>query len=413
MINDFGNSIWLILDLIIIQALLTWLIIPIFFYHYFNENYHLAVIWVRTMPIESDIYYGYVLPALVSMSIGLQLTKRSIASLNEIVKNIISNKQFTIQKETGIYLIVISLLANLLAPLLPDNLDFIVFLLKKLAIVGMLYLFFSDTNFNQIYILIGLALLIIGSIRSAMFGELIFLSALSSIIISLKYKNNFTNKIAMVILGIFMLILLQNMKLEYRKIAWKSGSDPTVFFNTIVRYATDPTLLFDPEKQFFNAVRLNQGWLIATTMNRVPRLVPFANGETITQSLLGIVIPRFLWPDKIKSGGQYNLTRFLGFGKINYSMNISPVGEAYANFGVIGGIIFMLFFGLLFSFSLELIIKISENQSPTIILWLPILFQNSISVETDILTTVNSLLKSSVFVFLIYKVWPFLFKENL
>jgi len=412
-IDEFGNSIWIILDLIIIQAILMWLVIPIFFYHYFNESHHLAVIWVKTMPIKSNDYYGYVLPALLSMSIGLQFTKSNIASSIETIKARILNNQLIIQSNTGLYLILISFVANLLDPFLPSNFDFILFLFKKLVIIGLLYLFFSNNILNYTYILIGFASLILGSIRSAMFGELIFLSVLSSIIIFLKYQNNFTKKIIIIISGVFLLILFQNIKLEYRKIAWKSGGDPTLFFNIIVKYASDPSLLFDPEKQFFNAVRLNQGWLIATTMNRVPRLVPFANGETIIQSILSIIVPRFFWPDKAKSGGQYNLTRFLGFGKINYSMNISPVGEAYANFGIIGGIIFMLFYGLFFCTSLELIIKICETKAPTIILWLPLLFQNSISVETDVLTTVNSLLKSSIFVYLIYKIWPIIFNENL
>ena len=168
----------------------------------------------------------------------------------------------------------------------------------------------------------------------------------------------------------------------------------------------------DPNSLFFMSVRLNQGWLVAVTMKRVPDRYPFAYGETILNSVEASIIPRFLWPDKPKAGGQENLRRFWGYNIVGYSMNIGPLGEAYANFDVLGGIVYMFFYGLFFNFMLSTILKYSEKR-PTIVLWLPFLFFYAISVETDSLTTMGSLIKGVFFTWLVFEFYRIAFRLDL
>ena len=99
---------------------------------------------------------------------------------------------------------------------------------------------------------------------------------------------------------------------------------------------------------------MNQGWLVAMTMKKVPDKFDFAYGETIWQSVAAAIVPRFIWPDKPEAGGKANLKRFWGYNLVGFSMNIGPFGEGYANFDKIGGIIYMFFYGLFFNFLLSL-----------------------------------------------------------
>ena len=92
---------------------------------------------------------------------------------------------------------------------------------------------------------------------------------------------------------------------------------------------------------------------------------------------------------------------FTGLIIEGYSMNVGPFGEAYGNFGSTGGIIFMLFYGLFFNLAIFFLLKVSKSK-PTIILWFPIIFLNAIQVETDILMTVNSVIKNCLFVAICY-----------
>ncbi len=93
-------------------------------------------------------------------------------------------------------------------------------------------------------------------------------------------------------------------------------------------------------------------------------------------------------------------------------MNLGPMGEAYANFDKLGGIVYMFFYGLFFNFMMTSIIKFSEKR-PTIILWLPFLFFYSISVETDLLTTMGALVKGLIFTWIIYKIFHIGFRLSL
>jgi hypothetical protein len=136
-------------------------------------------------------------------------------------------------------------------------------------------------------------------------------------------------------------------------------------------------------------------------MDYVPRYRPYAEGKTIYTSLAASFVPRFFWPDKPMSGGKWNMEYFTGFVIEGYSMNIGPFGEAYGNFGPKGGIYFMFFYGLFFNLALYILFQICKTR-PTILLWFPILFLHSIQVETDILMTVNSLIKNSLFVAFCY-----------
>jgi hypothetical protein len=137
-------------------------------------------------------------------------------------------------------------------------------------------------------------------------------------------------------------------------------------------------------------------------MNYVPRIEPYANGETILRSVGGIIVPRILWPDKPESGGRENLSRFLGIKqKLKYSMNIGPYGEAYGNFGPVYGVVFIFFYGLLLSYMLKLVVE-KSNTRPTLLLWAPVLFFSTLTVETDILSTVNSTVKTAIFMYFLF-----------
>jgi len=208
--------------------------------------------------------------------------------------------------------------------------------------------------------------------------------------------------------------LIQSVKAEYRTRAWlqEGGADPVYYAQLVTERLTNPSELLEPDKLFYGAVRMNQGWLVGMTMKRVPERFDFAYGETIAQSVAAAIVPRFLWPDKPEAGGRANLKRFWGMDLVGYSMNIGPLGEAYANFDKVGGVIYMFCYGLFFNLMLTLILK-NATKRPTIVLWLPFLFFYTINMETDLLTTMGALVKGLIFTWLVFKVFQFTFRIDL
>ena len=105
------------------------------------------------------------------------------------------------------------------------------------------------------------------------------------------------------------------------------------------------------------------------------------------------------------AGGQANMENYAGITlNENTSMDISQVGEAYADYGVSGGIIMMFILGL---FS-NLVITFVEKKClkyPELVLWLPLLYLQVIKAETSLVTVLNHLVKASMVTWFFFSPW--------
>jgi hypothetical protein len=411
---NLGSRI-VILDLMVLLAFVTCLLMPVLFYHVYTKDNPLALVWGKYMPISSDEYFSFALPAVFMLILGLkfplgrQKAKSNPAVYLENVKQYLGR-----HPKLGLYLVATGVISGLLDFLAPSGLREVFFLMAHLVFVGVFYIFYSP-NKNKRKILIAAVALMLGeSLLTGMFGELIFISVCSSVLVLLGTKIRFRKKLGFAMFGIFVIILVQSVKGDYRKRTWheQSGGDPIYFMQLVVEKMVSPSSMLDPMAMFVTSVRLNQGWLVATTMKMVPEKHPFGNGEPLLDAVYASVIPRLLWPDKPEAGGKANLKRFWGFDLIGWSTNIGTLGEAYANFDRTGGLFYMFFYGLFFNFALSRIFKLAERR-PTLILWLPFLFFSVINVETDLLTTMGALVKSIIFTWIVFRAFDLAFNMKL
>ncbi len=411
---NLGKKI-VIMDLAVMMALFTCLIMPAVFYHEYTRDNPLARVWVKYMPIPTDEYFSFALPAILAMILGLRLQFKKLRINKNPVVYLDNIKKYLSDKPTlGLKLIAIGLASGFLDFLSPDNLKQVFYFMDHLTYVGVFYVIYSPNKFKR-FIVPGVIALMVGqSLITGMFGEFIYMLACSLTLIFLGKQISFSKKITFALLGVFFILIIQSVKVDYRNRNWRQGvgADPIYFGELVTERLTDATTLLNPNKLFFTAVRMNQGWLVALTMKRVPARFPFANGETIFESVAASIVPRFLWPDKPESGGRANLKRFWGYNLVGFSMNIGPLGEAYGNFGVLGGIIYMFFYGLFFNIVLSGILRRSE-KIPTLTLWLPFLFLYAISVETDLLTTMGSLIKGVFFMWIVFRFFRIAFRTDL
>lgn len=403
----------IVFELTVFLAMLTWLVVPVFFYNFFTDTYELAFIWDKFMSIPSDEYFSFALPATLFMAIGIHWpmsNKKILESPTDYFQEI---KEFLKNKSVvGGLLIAIGLMTTLVTPYAPKGLGFVFYLLEHLSFVGILYLYFSKIPGRKWWLWIGGLALLIQAVSSAMFGELIYIGFLSlALLVSNRHWSSM-RKWTVIGMGLIAVLLIQSVKHEYRSVAWSEGASSTFFFSAIGQKIVNPSEIIEPKSMFATAVRMNQGWLVAKTMYNVPRYHPYGNGTTIYESILAAFVPRLLWPNKPEAGGKANLKRFWGMEISGYSMNIGVIGEAYANFGRKGGIAFMFLYGLVLNMFLGLILKMVKMY-PTILLWFPILFLYPVGTETDLLSTINPLVKITVFISALYLALPYLLKVRL
>ena len=93
------------------------------------------------------------------------------------------------------------------------------------------------------------------------------------------------------------------------------------------------------------------------------------------------------------------------------SMALSSLGDAYINFGYVGGCIFMFFLGLTYSTVLNSFEKYSHKYS-CILLFLPLVFYYPIRPDCELQTILGHLVKAVFLVFIIVYSWRGIFEDK-
>ncbi len=386
-------------DFIIIIPLLQWIIGPFLSYRYVTDDIYYF------MAIEEPEYMSFAVPAIIFFSFGLFIP----LSKNRIKLNLTLNrikKKIKIYRDIDYILLFWGVLFSFLWRILPSQLAFFAFLLSNLQYVGVLFLLISNKKNKTIIFYIIIIFSIINALASAMFHLMLIWFAFLFVIIAFINKFSLLKKTIIFFIFFASLVVIQTVKHEFREIVYsEENSSSITTFGTLVSEKFDTEGAFTSEENINNMIsRINQGWIIARVMAHVPKYEPYANGETIIEALNASLFPRFLNSDKKISGGRDAFIRFTGRNlEKSTSMNISVIGEAYANFGK-SGIIFMFVFGLFINFSYNIILKII-NKKPSLLFFIPLIYLQVIKAETDFVTVLNHLIKASIFVILVY--WSF------
>ncbi len=378
-----------LLQLTALIAVLQWLMGPLLAY---NSTYEFGR---YDMYVSEDIYFQYTLPATCFYVVVMLLAGASVKQ-RQLLQNLDRKNFVTI----GIALNVISLGAAVIAPQFSGNLQFFMFLLSQLRYVGGLYLLFSRHELRLLMFGASLSPLLLTSLSSGMFHDMILWFAIVFCYWFAQRKWLFSVKMAVLISAAFALFSIQVVKQEYRE-KKRRGEDPSII-TLMAEYVTPGGKAWESSALSLAVTRLNQGWIISAVMDNVPLEEPFCDGETLKDAFVSALVPRLLLPDKAEAGGRANFRRFTGLQIADStSMGISPLGEAYANYGELGGTIVMVAYGAVFSgfFYLALLMVV---RKPAFFFWLPMIFYQSIKAETEFVVVLNQITKGGLVAVVMY-----------
>lgn len=418
-LNKLGNGI-ILRELITCYSAFVLLLAPLLGYTFYTIDNPLSKTWVKYMPIDHYSYYQFVFPAVIVFNLilcwpisSMQKKDEGPAFFSRINQAI---KILNTSKINPKFFIVFGSLMYFSQSYLPTNLQYIGFLFFTSSFVGFLMLYLNTLEEKRTIFIIGFILFLIYlSILDTMFTVIVYMGMTISSFIFINITSSVWRKIILVFsVGLF-LFALQNFKGYLRNDSSSSnvGAVSNSDFRLRQLLGKDPINgvdFFTTDRFFVSYVRANQGFLVAKVMKHTPKVKEFDNGAYLVRAIFSSLIPRFLWPDKPKAGGKFTTEYFTG-EKLegDTSMNISPVGEAYGSFGPVFGIFYMAFLAL-FIRGVYIWFIYLTNSIPFLIFWLPVIFfQVTYSMETDSLQIFNSLFKSSVFVFVLYIIFPSLF----
>lgn len=395
--QDLGKRIE-IRDLIAFMSLLQWVVGPVMAYNIlpYDELYYMAV--------PEAVYMNYLVPFCFFMVAGLYLPLNDERIIND--EDVDRLKVYLKEHPwLGYILTGVGLAAGFLSKSLPSSLTFMMFLVTNIQYVGIYMILFSDSRFRWLIFAGIMGLATSAAVLQGMFGELVQWFTLSFLIIAMVVKIPMWGKVTIISLGLFLVALVQSTKEEYRMATWYASSEKSnseIYQEIIMSRISSPSLLFGSGVTQNMGARLNQGWIIARIMNHMPEKLPYVRGETVKTALYASLLPRFLAPGKAKAGGRANFERFTGTPlPETTSMDISLAGEGYANFGPLGGMVFIFLVSLLYNWVIVKVIAISKKH-PTLILWIPFLFFQVMKAETDFATVFNYLTKAALVTFMVF-----------
>lgn len=385
-------------DLVAFLSVLQWVVGPILAYNLLPYD---VLYW---MDVSEETYMNFVVSACAAFLIGMNfpLSKNRTIGIVELDR---ASGYLKENPNVGYIIAGAGIVTSFLSSYVPGSLGFLFFLLGNLQFIGVYMILFGDSKFKWLIFAGLMGTVILGSVMRAMFGQLMLWLLFSFLMIAYVVKIPMYGKVLLISIGILLVLLIQSTKDEYRMATWYASSTKSndeIYKELLMDRFSNPSKLFASGPLQNMGARLNQGWIIARIMGHMPQKHPFVKGETIETAIYAGLLPRVLAPNKAKAGGRANFERFTGTPlPEGTSMDISLVGEAYANYGVFGGVVFMFIIGLFYNWVIIRIVKIAKNH-PVLVLFMPLLFFQVIKAETDFATIFNYLTKAALIVYLVF-----------
>lgn len=375
-----------ILQLTSVIAVLQWLVGPVL-------NYSSDITFARyQMYVPEAVYFQFAIPG-TAFFVAFMLSVGASVKQRNLLQSVDRRHFFAI----GVLLNIVAIVATLAASRVGGGLQFFLHLLSQLRYVGALYFLFSLSQVRLLFAAGSCVQLFSSSLSSGMFHDLLLWIAILFCYWFAQRKWKFGVKMIALVTATLALFSIQVVKQEYRE-QLRKGREPSLVA-LIIAYVAPDGRAWETDSLSLVITRLNQGWIISAIMDHVPEEEPFAGGETVKEAILVSVAPRFLWSDKKTAGGRENFRRFTGLEIANStSMGISPLGEAYANYGVVWGIVFMIVFGALFALFYYGTLRYAVNH-PAFLFWIPLIFYQAMKAETELSVIMNQLTKGAIVAF--------------
>nr|WP_321452404.1 hypothetical protein [uncultured Carboxylicivirga sp.] len=305
--------------------------------------------------------------------------------------------------------IQIGLLSFLVSSFVPGGLRYFFDIIVFLSYIGGIILILRNNGIKEYLNWIILAFIPV--IRDAFFSGVFYIALIWSTFVFLYYaaaktQYSFNKKFLIILLSFYMIMALDGTKKDYRAVIWTNQSISFIERTGLLGQLFFERLTFQnitsDEDLSARITRANQGALVTWVMDWVPREEAFANGSTVKDAIIAAIFPRFLMPNKAKAGGKENFERFTGHELKGTSMNISLLGEAWANYGYWGGLVFMYMVGLFYSFSLNKFTVLIRNY-PIYYYFIPFLFIYIIKAEDDLMTPLNHIFKAGITLYILHQ----------
>ncbi|MEO8769703.1 MAG: hypothetical protein ABI402_06455 [Ferruginibacter sp.] len=380
---------------------------PVLAYNGLDEYQH----GFLKMQIPEADYFAYVIPAVGCFIAGLHIRAGMLEG--EMVNR--EDIQLFVEKNRQLPYIFIGIgfVSSLSSGFFGSELGFVFTLLGGFKFIGTFLIILGNQKLKPIFLVLVYGSVISSSLGGAMFHDLLTWIIFIGSVFAIKYKPSSQVKAIFVIAFMSLALFIQLMKSDYREATWTNGEEGGL--NTLTKTyekGQEKNDFFSIDKLAGSNIRINQGFIVTNIMRNIPAQVPYAEGSELKQILEAAILPRILAPNKLNAGDRIFFMKWAGMPIAEgTSMGLSSVGDAYINFGAIGGSIFMFVYGFLFSEVLKAFYRYSKTY-PVLILFTALVFYYPIRPDCELQTILGHLVKCCFLIFVMIQVWSQKFRIN-
>ena len=360
------------------------------------------------MRIPEAEYFSYAIPAVVLFIFGLHINAGKLKG--EFIDRAGISMFVQRNPKMPYIFIIIGLFASLLTNFFTSDLAFVFYLLGSFKFIGLFLIILGWRRLKPLPVVIVIGSIISSSLGEGMFHDLITWLIFTISVFAIRYRFEYKTKLIGAAVFLVMVLLIQVLKGSYRSTIGSNKEEAGV--ETLARLAEEKNSekgLLSFESLAQSNVRINQGFIITNIMKTVPAQIPYEDGRQMVKIFEAAILPRILAPDKLRAGDKEIFTKYSGIRlRQGTSMALSSLGDAYLNFGTIGGCVFMFLLGWLYSSVLNVFHKHSRMY-PVLILFTAMVFYYPIRPDCELQTILGHLFKGCFLIFVMLKVWKYNF----
>jgi len=342
------------------------------------------------LKISPEAYFNLAIPGFVLFYVGLFSIKTNLFSPDFSFINISTIINEKVLKK----LTILAILSSLLTSFLPGDLAFVMYLFSLIQYVASFSLFALNPQKNIVWPAITLLFILYKSFLSGMYHDAIMWILFFGIFFIYVKKPTFKVKLVGIFSTIVLILFIQSIKQSYRQEVWFGEKEASIATASEVGYSKAKTdIILGEENLLGSLTRSNQAWIFASTVDNMDRNKNFQGLAVVFKYLEASLLPRFLAPDKIKSGDKEIFNAFSGH-TINSgtSMGLGIFADGYIAYGAAGVYIFGFVLGLIFALTFKLVEGWTKISPIYVLLIFPLL-NYAVRPDCELQTTINHLSK--------------------
>jgi hypothetical protein len=351
------------------------------------------------MKLVSDQYFELAIPGFLCLTMGMFIfkTKIFIVDFTKVNASSSVNEKFLVQ------ITIIGILGSILNPFIQGELNFIFYLFSLVRFVGAFALF-SLKSKNWHWVALVLILELIKAFLGGMYHDALMWLVFFALFFVYSYKPPFQVKL-LGLIGLATLILfVQAIKSVYRDEVWRGNEQASL--ETVYDVGSKQAnsgVITRTDNLLSTLNRGNQAWILASTVENMDMNKNYQGLTNVNKYLEAALLPRFLAPNKIKSGDKEIFNEFSGhLINENTSMGLGIFADGYIAYGAWGVYIFGFVLGLIFSLTFKLVERWTKVSPFYVLLLLPLL-NYAVRPDCELQTTINHLFKGIfMYGFLVY-----------